>query len=300
MDIKSIDLNLLIVLDTLLRERNVTRAAKRLHLTQSATSSALNRLRKLFGDPLLVRTSHGMVPTPKALALQMPLGDAMRGVQSLFMVQESFDPKRIFESFVMVASDYIQVLLLPSLLQVLQHEAPGLDLIVRPPQGQLHRTELESGAIDLVIAPYEAPPSFYQKEFWREDFVSVVAAHHPLAQKMGPITLEEFTHWPHIEVSFSGDFRNSIDQRLADIGIRRRVALAVPSLGTAIDLLPKTLYIATLPRTLAARHGTQVHVLQSPIPPASFRLRIIWHERAHKSPLHTWMRRLLLEQTKLW
>ncbi|MFY7930575.1 MAG: LysR substrate-binding domain-containing protein, partial [Oligoflexus sp.] len=84
------------------------------------------------------------------------------------------------------------------------------------------------------------------------------------------------------------------------IGIRRRVALAVPSLGTAIDLLPKTLYIATLPRTLAARHGTQVHVLQSPIPPASFRLRIIWHERAHKSPLHTWMRRLLLEQTKLW
>jgi DNA-binding transcriptional LysR family regulator len=233
MDIASIDLNLLVVLDALLETGGVTRAAQRLHLSQSATSSALGRLQEALGDPLLVRTARGMAPTLRALELATPVRAALAEINRTLQGRQRFDPITSQRTFTLRATDFVQGILLPPLLANLAAAAPSVRLHVRPPIGGLPTAELAGGELDLALARRtDAPAGFYEQKLFTESFLSAVPAGHPCAHR--PLTLERFMELRHVVISFLGDMVGPVDEALDQQGLRREIAVAVPYFHIAL------------------------------------------------------------------
>src|SRR5262245_34438803 len=191
MDIRSVDLNLLVALDVLLTERNVTRAAMRLTLSQSAMSAALARLRSLFNDPLLLRTSGGMLPTSKGLELAAPVKQILAEIGHLIQRPDGFDPAKAQLMFTIAASDYIEYAILPQLVDFLEAHAPQARLTVRPMDFDAVGRQLESGEVDLgILGSVFAPPNARSRPLYLERFVAVVRKGHPRVRDR--LTLDEF------------------------------------------------------------------------------------------------------------
>jgi DNA-binding transcriptional LysR family regulator len=225
-DIRRIDLNLLVALDTLLEEQNVTRAARRLALTQPTVSAMLARLRKLFGDPLFVRTQRGISPTPRAAALAPTLRQWLIEAQA-FVTDERFNASTAELTFTLSANDYIQSTLIVPFVQRLRRAAPGVRLAVRSPQFADVTTMLANGELDLCITSTPEVPSVElpSRLLYHERYIGVVRREHPLKSK---VTLEQFCNHPHVVVSpTEGRFIGPTDQALAQMGRRRRVVLSV-------------------------------------------------------------------------
>lgn len=303
MDIRSLDLNLLFALDALLAERNVTRAAARLHLSQSAMSAALARLRQAFGDPLLVRTARGMLPTARGGELAVPVRQVLEEVERLLRAGTRFDPRAAEETFRIAASDYVEFAILPQLVDYLEYHAPACRLAVRAMDFTTVGHQLERGDVDLaVLNVLAAPPGVRSRPLYTERFVCVVRADHPVVERRAarnaamtePLELEDFCALDHVLVSPRGaSFTAQADEVLAAAGRRRNVRLSVPHFLLVPEILARSDMIAVLPERLARGYPTRLAVMEMPIEMPPFTIAAVWHERSHRDPAQAWLREAL-------
>lgn len=295
-DVVSVDLNLLVVLDALLIERSVTRAGRRIGLSQPAMSAALARLRALFSDPLFIRTRAGMVPTQRALALATPLQDALAKVR-IVLATQAFDPGVAPAAFRLAMGDYGELVILPALHAALAQRAPRATLRVMPiadPKAQL--AQLGEGAVDLMIAPMlRAGSGVEVADLITEDFVCVLRRAHPaLASRL---TLKSFARLRHLLVSPEGDGPALVDHILGKAGLSREIALRVPHFMVAPALIASSDMVATLPRRVVARSAMndRLTTLEPPFGTRTFTMVAAWHAARLEEPGLRWFRDLVFE-----
>jgi len=295
MDIERLDLNLLVTLDTLLAERNVSRAAKHLHLSQPAISARLTRLRELLGDPLLLPAQRGMIPTQRALELQAPLRDALEGVRQVIAESSPFDPTTATATLAIAASDYVQYSVLMPLVLALSREAPGLRIAWRTINTGVLETQMVRGEVDLALTtPETAPETLRMRKLYREEYVAIVRPDHPALP--GHLDLETFCELDHVIVSpEGGGFNGPMDDALAAIGLRRRVALSAPGFLVVPEIVARSDMIALVPTRVADDRVGRVRLFDPPLPVPGFDMAMVWHDRTTTHPLHRWLRQRITD-----
>ncbi|MBD8491637.1 LysR substrate-binding domain-containing protein [Pseudomonas syringae] len=291
-DIRGLDLNLLKALDALLEEGSVTRAASRLSLTQPAVSGMLTRLRESFDDPLFVRAQRGIVPTPRAQALAVPVRQVLNEIEQLLQPQ-AFEPGQASLTLTLAATDYAQRTLVLPLLARVRNEAPGVRLAIRPVDDERVTRQLESGEVDLaILTPETTFEGLHARHLYDERYGVVMRHGHPAAQDLD---LDTFCALDHAIVSFSGHaFSGVTDQALAALGRTRRVSLSVTSFLLLLEAVSHSDLIAVVPRRLVSAHDG-LHWHEPPLAIAGFAKRAAWHARIHHSAAHRWLRSLLFE-----
>ncbi|MEY4544368.1 MAG: hypothetical protein RL685_563 [Pseudomonadota bacterium] len=291
-DASAVDLNLLRVLCALLDEQHLTRAGKRLGLTQSATSHALARLRRLFDDPLFVRTSRGLVPTARAQELAEPVRRAMFAVDGCFRTEPPFIPASAARNFSIATSDYGSFVLAPRLIERLGREAPNVDVWLRPLDPNFGE-QLARGDADVVVAPRrtdELRAGIHSRRLYRERFVCLLRQGHPVLKK--GLDLAAWTSLRHILITPRGTAGGVVDDTLAALGKRRRVALAVPHFLLAPHVVAGTDSIVTLGARVAEAFARLLPlcVVEPPVKLPTFEVLLYWHERHHRDPAQQWFR----------
>ncbi len=279
MNLRALDLNLLVVLDALLDEAHVSRAADRLGLSQPAASAALQRCRHLFGDELLERGRGTMSLTAKAQALRAPLKSLLAGVTELVDPAE-VPLTEIRQTLRITMADYPALIVIAPLQQELQQVAPGVDLVIQPWHGaDAARAALVDGSSDLAISVFPpAEDDLQREELLTEHYMAAMRTGHPAAVGFD---LETWLSYPHILVSGRGDTRTPIDAELANRGLSRRVGLVVPNFQMVPELLRGSDMIALLPsRILAEFDG--LASLPPPLSVPGFALHLAWHRRRAK------------------
>ncbi|WP_081158261.1 LysR family transcriptional regulator [Ensifer aridi] len=262
-DLSRADLNLLVLFETVLDERNVGRAAERLNLSASAVSHGLGRLRRLLNDPLFLKTPKGVVPTDRARELAAPIGDILARVRSVISTAEPFDPSRSRRRFTIGTADGFSVFL-PPLLHEIARKAPGVDLVVRHMQMETALSDLDGRLIDVAIAPfYELPARFAAQMLYEEEFVVAARSGHSFLKEP---TIENYCRMQHLLVAPRGDPSGVVDELLASRGLSRRVALAVPHFMLALDLLTKTELVCVLPKRFVEMHAKRYAVATAKLP----------------------------------
>lgn len=258
-DLSRADLNLLVLFDTVLREGHVGRAAARLNLSPSAVSHGLGRLRRLLNDPLFLRTPKGVVPTSRALELADPVAAILRDVRAVLATGEPFDPASSARSFVIGAPDGAASVFLAPLLAAVRQAGAGVDIGVRPVQRETVVAELDARAVDLAITPLEDPPTrLLSRPLYQEAFVIAARPDHPFAVEP---TLRRYCEARHVVVSNIGDRRAPIDDVLEGLGMSRRVAVAVPNVMLALDLIARSDLVGALPGRVVAGHAGRFGVV---------------------------------------
>lgn len=287
-DIRALDIDHLVVLDALLEERNVTRAARRLALTQPAVSGMLRRLRELFDDPLFTRTQRGVLPTPRALALAGPVKQILADVEALVSPLR-FDPARTRSAFTIAATDYAQHVFLAPLMETLRQQAPGLRLAIVPLDSKNLSEQLARGALDFALTvPEWAPAELYARELFRERYMCAVRKDHPRLRRK--LSLETFCAMDHVLVSpDGGGFRGATDAALRALGKTRNVVLSLPSFLIVPRMLQAADLIALVPERLVHDRG-DVRLFAPPIDIPGITMIAVWHERTPKSAAHVWLR----------
>lgn len=302
---KTLDLNLLRVFDEVMTERNLTRAAHKLAITQPAVSNALQRLREALGDELIKRSGQVMTPTPRALALWPSVREALRQLQEVISPSR-FVPAEANTTFVLAMADATSAELLPGLMRVLEREAPHLSIRVVPLVTRDPRLLLEQEAADLAIGYFpavfgdltaraqagEAVAFAYQRLFSGE-YVCAMRQAHPLAK--GPLTLNRFCAARHVLVSYSGRAFGFIDEALAVLGRERQIALTVNQFFTAGTLAAQSNLLTGMPRHFFGISGLQDQLTLRDLPFAVPRLHIdaLWHHRRNRDSAHAWLRQTI-------
>lgn len=287
-DIKNIDLNLLKAFDALMETRSVTRAAERLNLTQPAVSGMLTRLREAFDDPLFIRTQRGVLPTPRAESLALPLRQALRDIQAL-LAPNSFVPATAAMTVTIAATDYAQKAVLLPFMSLLRHEAPDIRISVRPVDLPALGQQMETGNLDMaLVTPDMALDTMRSRKLFDEVYVCIMREGHPAAR--APLTPDLFCALDHALMSHDGSkFRGATDLALEEMGRSRRVVAVVPSFLVLIDLVRHSDLIAMLPSRLVADRGDLV-IQSPPIPIPGFTKVLTWHERLQGDPAQKWLR----------
>lgn len=279
MNLRAIDLNLLVVLQALLAERHVTKAAKRVGLSQPALSNALERLRTLFDDPILIRRGNRLVLSPKAERLSDPLNKVLAGVEAVVGLT-SQPLSEIRQTVTLTSGDYALAALLPALWLWLQHHAPGLSLQAKPwPGPQAALQAVVDGTCDLLVAPLEPlPAKMHAVSLRHTAFVGVARPGHPVLKRP---SRDKFTAFRHVVVSSDGQFPSPIDLVLRRQGVIREVGLFVPSHTLVAGLVASSDLLGILPADLAAaQQGIAIFKLPFDLP--GFDGGIVWHERSEK------------------
>ncbi|WP_372426133.1 LysR family transcriptional regulator [Salinarimonas chemoclinalis] len=277
MNLRGVDLNLLVILDALLEEAHVSRAAHRLNLSQPAVSSALQRCRTLFNDPLLEREASGMRRTARAEALRGPLRHVLGEVGGLI------DPPEIPLSEVertihIVSADDPMLMIAPRLIARLQRAAPGVSLVIQPWRGAAAALQsLATGQVDLAISVFPRHDDFTVVQLFEETYVVAMRSDHPAA---GAFDLEAWLAWPHVIVSGRGERHTAVDDELHRMGRTRRIGAVVPSFRLVPPILARTDCIALLPRhTVAVSQSTHLIGRAPPFEVSGFSLELAWHVR---------------------
>lgn len=295
-NLSRVDLNLLVVFDALLAERHVTRAAARIGLTQPATSHALKRLRALFGDPLFVRSSRGMAPTPVALEAGPSVRSVLEQVEGILSAERSFAPAQSDRQFVLGLSDYAALVLLPRLTARLDEEAPGVTLLVRSTSHDIGLPMLDDGSVELIAGNFPDPPAHMNEELlFDEDFVCACRDDNDAVNDSPG--LESYLSLRHLHVSTKGRAHGYADAALAERGLKRRVAATVGHFLMAPVLAGSSTLVATEPRRLLESLGSHfaLRLFRPPFHIPGFRVVQAWHRRCETDPGHAWLRRLLQE-----
>ncbi len=292
------DLRLFLVLDALLEQRSVTRAAAVLGLTQSAVSHTLRALRARLGDPLLIRVGHALVPTPRALALRPALSLGLTTLDRILGDETAFAPALSRRRFTIATPDHPQFTALPALIGRIGRDAPGIDIRVRP-IGPGLSDELASGRLDVVLAGAEVEHQLaLDRDLMRtrvisEPFRCVLRQGHPALA--GAFDVERYAALSHVLVSTAGDDQGIVDAVLASIGRTRRVAVTVPSFPAALWIVAASDLVATLPQAITDRADPQeIEVRTPPIVLPSSDAYLWWHPRFQNDPGHVWWRQSLL------
>lgn len=245
-DLSRIDLNLLVLFEAVMRERHVGRAGARLHLSPSAISHGLSRLRRILHDPLFLKHPKGVVPTERAGELSAPIADILQRVRGVIASAEGFDAERSTRRFTIGAPDAVSTVVLPPLLAALAKTAPQVDVSVRASMPQTALADLDARQADLVVQPLvDVPPRFVAAPLYDEEFAIAMRAGHPLAPRP---TLALYCAASHVLVSSSGDPYGRADLELKKLGRTRRVAATVPSFLLALALVAETDLLAAVPR----------------------------------------------------
>jgi len=291
-NIRTEDLNLLKTFDVLLEERNVSRAAERLALTQPTVSGMLSRLREMFDDPLFIRTQHGMLPTPRAEALGPGVSRLLADANAL-LASDRFDPWTSERTITISVNDYMQSCLIVPFVRVLREEAPRMRLVIRHLEVVDLRPMLERGQIDMAITiPEFSDPTLQVQALYEEEYVAVVREDHPIGR--GRISVDRFLSFDHVVVSPSdGALVGPADAALAQLGRERRVALSVPSFLVLKEVLETDDLIAFVPRRLIGRHPARLRQIRAPVEVPGFSVIAAWHNRTHRDPSLQWVRERL-------
>jgi DNA-binding transcriptional LysR family regulator len=293
MDTRKLDLNLLLALEALLAEMNVTRAARRLNLSQPALSAQLARLRTLFNDQLLIPTPRGMLPTAMALELHEPLRQSIDQMRALVSRSQSFDPSSAAITFSISSSDYMQVaILLPFLLKINQ-AAPSVRVMVRLGDIRLARNELERGDVDVTFVQTGdvEGPELRSLDVLSERYVGIARKG---TVDRGGMTMDRFLASRHVIVSPRAEgFAGPTDEALAAMGLKRTVGFAVSSFMFLLEAVAGCDLLALAPERLAARYADRVDVFDPPLPVSGFQIAMVWHDRTHDHPGQVWLRQQL-------
>lgn len=291
MNLRRLDLNLLVVFDALMTDRNVTRAGERVGLSQPAMSNALSRLRAYFKDDLFVRGPDGMRPTPRATELAPGIHAAL-GTIDAALDPVRFDPAEAVRTFRIETNDYVVATYLPQLMALLAREAPGVDVRVTPQTG-LTFERLDAQDIDFGISAFGDPPERFGSQALAEDvYVVLMRKRHPLADQN--LTLNRYAAAQHLLVSPRGDPRGFVDTALAEKGLTRRVALTVNQFSSAAPVVARTDLIVTIPKRIADLMVPAFGLTEKPSPvpgPRAFSaIAVIWHKRLGEHPAYVWFR----------
>lgn len=296
MELRDIDLNLLVVFKHLLAERSVSRTAQVLDLSQPAVSNALGRLRKLLGDELFLRTPAGMEPTPFAQQLAESVTHALGMIHGALNQRTSFDAATSSRSFVIGMTDIGEIYFLPALMQRLRRDAPGVSISTVRTTADNLRDELESGKVDLAIGLLpQLKGGFFQRRLFNQRYVCLLRKGHALDKRK--ITLAEFTAAEHLLVISEGTGHGKVDELLRRSGVERKVALTVPHFVAVGHILQSTDLVATVPERLAQRM-VEPFSLVAVAHPASLpevAINVFWHAKFHKSPSNQWLRGVVFE-----
>ena len=292
---KNLDLHLLRCLQTLIAEAHVTRAAERLDMTQPAMSVVLSKLRTLYGDPLLVRTEKGMVPTPRALEVATQVRAALLLIEQSIGSTGSFEPLSGTAHFRMIASESVILPFVPLLVARLRVEAPAVSVSVQAPDLTRARQDLEEGDADFVLAFVRAAfEGLRSLPLFKQRLVVIAAGNHPDIR--GRLTLEQYTRYPHacyvVGRGGTSMIEARVDEALAGVGARRSIATWLPSALSSPAVIAASDLIATVPERVAHMFAGQLglQVLEPPLHLPDIEIAMYWHERLHNSAAHRWMR----------
>lgn len=307
--VNRIDLNLLVYLDALLRERNVTQAANQLNLSQPAMSNGLRRLRELFNDPLLVRTSEGMTPTERALELQPVVREVLSKVDQAVQSRQDFEAGTAQRVFRIMASDYAESTLFPSVLGKLRNLAPGLTLDLMTPS-DVSFLDVERGKVDMVINRFDSmPQSFHQIHLWDDSFTCVLSPENPVLKDF---TLENYLKANHVWVSKTGmgvgvgvdpgDVQRLgwVDAALNRLGKKRQIRVFTRHYQAAMTLAEQNDLIVTLP-TRAAQlklDNPRVVLREPPLEIPPLELKMAWSPLLQHNPANKWLRKLIADTAR--
>lgn len=291
------DLRLFAALEVLITERHVSRAAERFGVSQPAMSALLARLRRLFGDPLLVRTREGMVPTGRGLRLAGEAAAIVERARRLGTDHAGFEPAKVSRVFRLVATDYVLMLVMPAIQAALEKEAPGLAIEARPPNPRRLLDMLASGQVDLGIGYLADPPQGLRRRLlFRERSVCIARKHHPTVR--GRLTLSQYREAPHVRISpgGAGHYARLVEAALVGLHIHRQGGVTVPNFLVAPAIVSRSDLLATVPARVAEmyRRPLELQVLEPPVPLPPLDVSLYWHEAAQRDPLHRWMRDLVL------
>ena len=291
MQLRNIDLNLLVPLKALLHERNVTRAAERIHLSQSAMSRTLDRLRTELGDELLVRVGRNYELTPRGSSLLEELGQILPRVARLW-AGEPFSPAQSEAKIRLAMTDDASSVVLPPLAEIVGRLAPGITLEVVPWH---ERTHEDNVAIHLMLSPFAAPSTFRFEPLFDDSFVCVVG--RKLKRGKAAINMNEYLSFRHIAIETQPSQQNLIDRSLAEAGLRRIIAVHLPYFQAAIRVLETTDLVLTMPARIAepALAALDLPRLKAPKELPRIRYAMVWHPRFDSDLLHTWIRKTVRE-----
>ena len=293
MNLNSLDLNLLVALDALLKEANVSRAAMRIGLSQPATSHALQRLRDLIGDPLLVRNGARMELTPRAQALRAPLAQALDQVRGLF-VPDDFDAARSERQFRLMMPDLAVELLMPPLMEKITKVAPNVRIDVVPWRGPAIFTAEFARTIDLVISIGDAFKGFHRQRLYTDGDALAARRGHPVGGRLKK--RDAFLNARHVAVVIRGQSEDLIDIWLRSKGIERRIALVVPGYIEALHVTARTDLVAFVPRRLIGALSKQLSLaaITPPLDPGIDEQYMFYPTRAQMDPGSIWLRNIML------
>lgn len=296
MNLSTIDLNLLLVLAVVLEERSATRAAQRLGVTQSAVSNALARLRELLGDPLMVRSGRGLVPTPRAAELAPSLRSAMAQLQAA-VERSGFDPRETSRQLTLACADAQQIHDVPRIAAALAEHMPRASLRVVSIDYLLATSGLATGEVDVAFGPPPDREGLFYEPLYRDQGVVVVRRDHPLVRTR--MTRKLFNALQHVDIlialGHAGRGHDAAERVLKQHGLHRRVALAVPSFAAAVMTAAHTDYAAAVPRRVAEALAAYlpIKVLALPMRGLAIEIGMLWHARSHESPSDRYFRALI-------
>lgn len=291
------DLNLLAYLEALIDEQHVSRAAQRVNLSQPAMSLALKRLRTLFGDPLLVQTPKGMVPTPRAQELVGPVREILAQSRELVLQQKAFDPANSTDTFVITASNFVASVFLPNLIKRFEADAPHAELIVHTGLQYRVKEWFDDASVDIGVSYVVTPPGeLHRRSLVKERLVCIARPAHPVIE--GELTLDKLCAVSSVTVKpATRPFVGMLDRALTLQGRAMRVSLSVADFLLVPDVVSTSDLIAVVPERAAQRflkeHALKVWPLPLELPPLE--LSMVWHERTHHELSRQWLRKVMRE-----
>jgi DNA-binding transcriptional LysR family regulator len=292
-NLATVDLNLLVVLGAVLEEGSATRAAARLHVTQSAVSNALRRARALFDDPLVVRRPHGLAPTPYAVSILPTLRAVLDGARHLLSGAPVFDPATTTRQFTIACSDAIGIALLPALLQGLAVRAPAAKLRLITLERLISSDGLARGEVDLLVGiPPMLAPGWVAEPVYEDPMLCILRRGHPAKR----LTLASYAALPHVELALFGEADDTIDRALRERGRAREVHISVPHFQSIALAVLSTDCVATLSARIAHAFASTLplKVLPCPIALPKLSVKQVWHRRSEKDPAVAFLRALVL------
>lgn len=301
MNLSSLDLNLLRVLDALLKEGSTVRAGARIGLSQPAVSAALKRLRHALGDDLFLRRGQGLEPTDYARALAVPLDDALNTLQAVLAGAESFDPARADRTFTVACDDLLAEMLMPALAEMLSRRAPGMSVRLVGQSPVMDLETLERHRIDIAFTPAVPAGDWVDhRPVMKLPFKVIARSGHPRFAEAGlapgdTVPLDLYCDLGHVLFSNDGSLTGIGDLALARVGRARRVVMAMPFFSGVLRSVAGTDLVALVPGRLADAAGLGLDVYAPPVPVDPVRLSMFWHKRATATPAHGWLRARIVD-----
>jgi DNA-binding transcriptional LysR family regulator len=296
MNLTGIDLNLLVVFDAIMTSGQVTRAGEKLGLSQPATSNALARLRNLTKDELFIRTSGKLQPTPVAIALAQQIQPALNQIQTALSPPQPFDPLASDQVFNIGMNDYVEFVLLPSLLEKLATIAPHVKIQVRSGNREQQLALLDNGEIDLMCGLFPSKVAWHKEQLlFQEKFVCVCRQNHPSIGDS--LSLEEYVNADHLLVSVQEDMLGRVDFLLANQNLTRNITVSTPHFLVSPSILARTNMVATLVERVAQEFAPilNLKILPCPISLKGFSVFMRWHQSMENHNTNTWLRNIIAE-----